>query len=269
MDSLVHDVEELLRHVAEQEILSRFGKLQPDEIFSKSDHGDLVTTADLEAENRIHDGLLKLVPDSVVVGEEGAFKSPEILDKLHGDQAVWVVDPVDGTGNFAKGKACFAVIVALIEGGETQMGWILDPIAGACITTRKGQGTYLEGSRLTINPAPGGIGTMTGSVGEGIRRRLEKKGGKNLPERLLRYRCVGREYMDLVLGKLHFALYGGKMMPWDHAAGALMVAEAGGIARTIDEHEAYSPTNFGHGERLLLAPDEASFEALVPLLTET
>ncbi len=269
MDSLVHDVEELLRHVAEQEILSRFNKLQPEDIHRKSERGDLVTTADLEAENRISDGLLKLVPDSVVVGEEGAFKSPEVLDKMGGDQAVWVVDPVDGTGNFAKGKACFAVMCALVEGGETQMGWILDPIAGACITTRKGQGTYLEGQRLTINAAALGVASMTGSVGEGIQRRLAKKPAKIRPERLLRYRCVGREYMDLVLGKLHFALYGGKMMPWDHAAGNLMVTESGGFARTIEGKQAYSPVHYGHGERLLIAPDAASFDALVPILTET
>jgi len=268
MDSLVHNVEDLLRQVAEQEILTRFGKLQPSDIFRKSEHGDLVTVADLEAENRIREGLLKLVPDSVVVGEEDAFKSPDILDKLHGDQAVWVVDPVDGTGNFAKGKPCFAVMCALIEGGETQMGWILDPVAGACITARLGQGTYLEGQRLTISPPLDGLKSMTGSLGEGLQKRLAKKGPHNRPERIVRYRCVGREYMDLVLGKLHFALYGGKMMPWDHAAGTLMVAEAGGIARTMIENQAYSPVHFGYGERLLMASDEASFDALVPILTE-
>lgn len=268
MDSLVHDVEELLRHVAEQEILTRFGKLQPADIFRKGEHGDLVTSADLEAENRIHEGLLKLVPDSVVIGEEDAYKSPEILDKLHGDQAVWVVDPVDGTGNFAKGKPCFAVMCALIEGGETQMGWILDPVAGACITTRLGQGTYLEGQRLSMIPPPDGLTSMTGSLGDGLQRRMAKKDAKDRPGLLVRYRCVGREYMDLVLGKLHFALYGGKMMPWDHAAGSLMVAEAGGVALTMIENQAYSPVHFGYGERLLMASDQASFDTLVPILTE-
>ena len=95
MDSLVHDVEDLLRHVAEQEILSRFNKLRPEDIHRKGDHGGLVTLADLEAENRITEGLLKLVPESVVVGGEGAYKSPEILEKLGSGPAVWVVDQMD------------------------------------------------------------------------------------------------------------------------------------------------------------------------------
>jgi len=268
MDSLVQDVEDLLRRVADDEILSRFGKLRPSDIHGKGLHGDKVTTADLEAENRIRDGLLKLLPGSVVVGEEDAYKSPEILARLHGKQPVWVVDPVDGTGNFAKSKPCFAVICALIEGGKTKMGWILDPVAGVCITACKGAGTYLAGQRLTINPPPGGLKSMTGSVGKGLQKRLEKRSKKGQPGRFVRYHCVGREYMDLALGKLHFALYGGKMMPWDHAAGVLLVTEAGGLAVTAKKNEPYSPLQNSLDTPLLIAPDASSFKALASLFAE-
>jgi len=265
--SLIQKVESLLRHVAEQEILSRFKNLGEGDVTYKSDHGDVVTTADLEAENRIREGLLKLIPDSHVIGEEEAFNTPDIFEKLNDHKPVWIVDPVDGTRNFCDGKSCFAVICALVLDGETQMGWILDPVADACITAQKGKGAYLGPQKLTHSFVPDDISSMTGSVGECIQNRLKKRKDVTLPERFVRYHCVGREYMDLALGKIHFALYGGKMMPWDHAAGALMVEETGGFVRTVDGKRAYSPLRQGPEERLLIAPDERTFDLLVQTLT--
>lgn len=266
MDSLLHTVEDLLTRVAQQEILSRFNKLTENDIHYKDGHRDIVTTADLEAENRIHEGLLKIMPESHVIGEEGAFKNPEILDKLNGSAPVWLVDPVDGTRNFSKGKPCFAVICALVVDGVTQMGWILDPIAGACIYTQKGQGAYLGPQKLNLTYQADDLRSLTGSVGECVQDRLKKQTDKDVPERLVRYHCVGREYMDLALGKIHFALYGGKMMPWDHAAGVLMVEEAGGYVRVMKNEQAYSPRRQGPDERLLIAPDAPTFTSLKKLI---
>ena len=269
MDALVHDVEELLRRVAEQEILSRFGKLERHEIHAKtSRHNDLVTTADLEAENRLVEGLTKLLPGSSVIGEEEAFRNPDILKRISSsDQPVWTVDPLDGTGNFAKGKPCFAMICALFEGGETQMGWILDPIAGVCATSRRGEGVYLSGQKLKIK-SPEAVTSMTGSLGDGMRKRVNERienGETGLPQHLVRYHCCGREYLDLLLGKIHFALYGGRLMPWDHAAGTLMISEAHGYGRICQSKDEYDPASHGKGEQLLLAPDESSFDALQQL----
>lgn len=269
MDSLIPAVEELLRNVAEQEVMSRFGRMSEGDVRHKGKHGDLVTAADLEAENRIREGLLRLMPDSTVIGEEGCYKTPEILQKLSAKGPVWVVDPVDGTRNFAHGKPCFAVMCALIEDGEARLGWILDPISGACATVEKGQGAYVSGQQMNVK-SPSDPERWIGSIGERIQARLKKRtaeGEHGLPGHYVRYHCVGREYMDLALGKIHFALYGGKMMPWDHAAGTLLVTEAGGFARTIGVKSPYSPIDHGHGERLLIAPDEATFDALCPLLT--
>jgi len=268
MDALIHDVEQLLRHVAEQEILSRFGQLQSEDIQTKAHARDVVTTADLESENRLHEGLSKLLPGSTVIGEEDCFRNPEILDHMDGDQPVWVVDPLDGTNNFAKGMPCFAMICALVEGGETQMGWIYDPINGVCATTRRGEGVYFAGQKLTIEP-PETLDQMTGSLGDGIRKRIQKRkddGETGLPQHLVRYHCCGREYLDLLLGKIHFALYGGKLMPWDHAAGALMVEEARGYGRMREDKSIYDPARISQGEHLLLAPNEQTFDALHEVL---
>jgi len=266
MDSLLPTVEDLLARVADQEILSRFNKLTELDIHYKDGRRDIVTTADLEAENRIREGLLKIMPDSVVIGEEDAFKNPDILNKLNGSTPVWLVDPVDGTRNFSNGKACFAVICALVVDGVTQMGWILDPVAGACIYSQKGHGTYLGEQKLNLNFEPDDLQSLTGSLGECIQERFKKSTADDVPERLVRYHCVGREYMDLALGKIHFALYGGKMMPWDHAAGVLMVQEAGGYARTINGERDYSPRRQGSEERLLIAPNASTFKSLLQLI---
>lgn len=268
MDTLVHTVEELLRNVAEQEILSRFQNLKEDDIILKDDRGDLVTTADLEAENRIREGLLKLLPGSYVIGEEAAFKMPAIMDKLKGHDPVWVVDPVDGTRNYSKGKACFAVICALVIEGQTQMGWILDPVAGACIVARKGFGASIHGQKLSQSFVPDDISHMTGSFSEPLQKKLADNKGLELPGRFVRYHCVGREYMDLALGKIHFAHYSGNVMPWDHAAGVLIMHETGRYVRTIKDKVDYSPLRRGPAESLLISSDERSFDHLAALINK-
>lgn len=269
MDSLIPAVEAILRDVAQTEVLSRFGKLKREEIRAKSSRqNDLVTTADIEAENRLIEALSKLLPDSTFIGEEETANHPEILDRLHGDAPVWTIDPLDGTGNFAKGKPCFAMICALVQGGETHMGWIYDPIAEICVTAEKGKGVFLGEQKLSISEVSE-IERMTGSLGDGLRARLQKRkenGETGLPQQLVRYHCCGREYLDLLLGKIHFALYGGNLMPWDHAAGVLMVEEAGGYGRTCAQNARFDAARYGKGEHLLLAPNEQAFGALQSLV---
>jgi fructose-1,6-bisphosphatase/inositol monophosphatase family enzyme len=108
---------------------------------------------------------------------------------------------------------------------------------------------------------------MTGSVGRHVQERLSKQTKSSLLGNMVRYSCVGREYMDLALGKIQFAMYGGKMMPWDHAAGVLIVEECGGFVRSIEESRSYSPLRHGPAERILIAPSKAAFDRLKPILT--
>ena len=221
MNTLLQAVENLMRDVAEQEVLSRFGRLERSDIQTKSRPGDIVTKADLEAENRLIEGLSKLLPDSTSVGEEECFHIPEFLTRLSSKQPVWVIDPLDGTGNFAANKPCFAMICALIYDGQTQLGWILDPIAGVCAVAQRDQGVFIGGQRLTIVPPDGPqkdrLDCMTGSLGDRTRKKLcsrKESGEPDLPQHLVRYHCCGREYLDLLVGKIHFAHYGGALMPW-------------------------------------------------------
>ena len=115
--TLRQDVERLIQSVSETTILPRYKSLAKEEIKTKSGPGDLVTIADEEAEQKLAAGLVALLPDSMVIGEEAAATDPAVLDLLTRPGAVWIIDPIDGTSNFVAGRDAFGVIVALVEDG--------------------------------------------------------------------------------------------------------------------------------------------------------
>jgi fructose-1,6-bisphosphatase/inositol monophosphatase family enzyme len=106
---------------------------------------------------------------------------------------------------------------------------------------------------------------MSGSLSRRRRERLAKRPDPETnPARALRYGCVGMEYVDLARGELHFAEYG-ILKPWDHAAGLLIHAEAGGYAAYTEDETAYRPAGDQH-TRLLIAPDRQSWRGLRDIL---
>ncbi|MBV8534034.1 MAG: inositol monophosphatase, partial [Alphaproteobacteria bacterium] len=147
---------------------------------------------------------------------------------------------VDGTMNFAKAIPRFAVIVALVAGGEVQAGWIHDPIRNATVMAEAGGGAWrLDAAgkqRLHRAPMPslkdarGVVGGRFGNRGR-IHDILER-GGQVGP--LHRVTCAGLEYIDLVEGQVDFAAFS-RILPWDHAAGVLIHREAGGTSGFAEE----------------------------------
>ena len=257
----------IIRQAATAEIMPRFLRLGEGDISEKRP-GDLVTTADLEAERRLSRALRELAPGSAAVGEEGVDRDPDTLLALMGPAPVWIIDPLDGTHNFAHGKPCFAVIVAYCIGGETRAGWIHDPLADLTVWAAIGEGAWMvEGKdrRRLMAAAPAAVGDMGGSLGHRLAKRME--GRNDAPARTVRYRCVGREYMDLARGGLHFARYGGRLKPWDHAAGVLIHREAGGHGALIEGRAPYLPGDGIQTAALLLAPDAACWDALAAALS--
>src|SRR5687768_2483051 len=96
----------LVQSVSGHVILPRFRNLRSDQIerkVSTTSYEDLVTVADREAERCLVDGLLAMTPDAAVIGEEGTYADPQLLDRLANDGAIWVIDPIDGTRNFCAG----------------------------------------------------------------------------------------------------------------------------------------------------------------------
>lgn len=263
------DVCRAIDAVAKQEILPFFRHLDADDIFNKGNR-DVVTAVDLRAEKALSTALRDIAPASAVIGEEASEEDPNILNSLDGDRPFWIVDPLDGTKNFIAGRPVFAVIVAFCERGETQAGWIYDPCGEVMVHAHKGGGAWLGERPLNIsdNLSPS---RSTASLGAGMRKRLHahmpSAGHIGIPERIVRYGCCGREYIDLALGKIQYAAYGGKLNVWDHAAGVLIHSEAGGYSATFPHEAPYRPQRYRHGEQLLLAPSPSSWASFRQKLT--
>jgi len=260
---------QIMREAATTLITPRFRQLHEDDIKEKSP-GDLVTIADLEAEKHLQEKLTTLVPGSLMVGEEEAEDCPEILERLKGNNPVWVLDPLDGTRNFAHGRKPFAVIVAYCQGEETLMGWIHDPITGETIWAGKGQGCWAGDKRLTL-PASPPLKDMHGSLSRSHAKRIMAI--KEGPQSIRRVGCVGRDYMDLALGNIHFARYACHLKPWDHAAGVLLHTEAGGCNHLIKAGRSYHPgltpaKAVADDEIMILAPDRMTIEVISSMLNK-
>ena len=262
-------VEAIIREVAEAEILPLFRNLAKGDISTKSGPNDLVTVADVAAEDALTPRLTELVPGSVVIGEESASKDPSVFDAFKGDAPIWIIDPIDGTRNFVNGKAEFATMVALVVGGATRAAWIYPPIDGSCAVAEEGSGAFWHGARLaskTDTP----LGSMTGTYHKNYMpkewaRIIEpnlKSLGKTGPAH-----CAAYVYLRLSSGEADFGLHG-KLMPWDHCAGDLMLREAGGGNYFIDDeapHE-YAPGLFPERPLASLA-DAAAGERVKAALT--
>jgi fructose-1,6-bisphosphatase/inositol monophosphatase family enzyme len=184
---------------------------------------------------------------------------PALIDQLAGERPVWLIDPVDGTANYAAGEPAFAMMLALVLRGETLAGWIYEPIAEAMTWAVAGKGAYRNGTPLAV-AKPAAPANMTGSLGARLRRDSALTAQFARIENL---RCCGAEYAMLARGALHFAHYR-RLKPWDHAAGALIYREAGGHTARLDG----APWQPGvpEGDGLLLAPDRATWDLLGSLI---
>lgn len=255
----------LLREVAAAEILPRFGRLQRDQIHEKTSAFDVVTEADEAAERAIAAGLRKAFPGADVVGEEATGRDPALLDLLGSSALVFVVDPLDGTKNFASRLPLFGAMVAVVARGEVVAGVIHDPVGQTTACALRGQGAWLlspDGLRTPLRvAAPQAVKQMHGIVSTNfvpeplrtqVNARLSSLATTNW------FRCAAHEYRLAAAGHVDVLFYN-KLMPWDHAAGWLLHQEAGGYSAHFDGSP-YRPTHTTGG--LLCAPDRASWEAV-------
>ncbi len=256
----VDHITQILSEVAEEEIMPRFQKLSDKDVIEKSP-GDLVTTADIEAEKKLTQRLQDIMPGSMVVGEEMVAADPHSLSTLQNDGPVWIIDPVDGTRNFAKGDSVFGSMVSLVKNGEIIAGWIHDPARKRTAVAEIGAGASLAGKPLHVKKF-NALERMTVSLNEGHRRWLEDRaiGGLGpIPHMAIRYGSVAHDYISLACGEFHCAQYR-RLQPWDHAAGVLLHREAGGFDKMIGTEEQYRAQVYDQG-CLLITPNEEVWEA--------
>lgn len=255
----------ILRQAARDEIMPRFRHLDEGMVRTKTSAFDLVTEADEAAERAITRAINDHSPNTLVIGEEAVAANPALLTASIEDRVAIYVDPVDGTANFAGGLPLFAVMAAVVQNGETVAGVIYDPMGDDFLMTERGCGTWQvfpDGRRVRQKFAePVSLGEMSGLASayylpEEKRREVLTNLAK--VRMCASFRCAGHEYRYAAAGYAHFMMYG-KLMPWDHLAGALMMEEAGAHVARFDG-EPYLPHHRDGG--LLIAPDRESWDAL-------
>lgn len=264
-DALLAGLMKDMRLTAQAEILPRFNAITADAIRAKTAPDDLVTDADIGAELLLGEKLSQSLPGIVMVGEEAVSNDRTILDRIGTADLVAIIDPVDGTWNFAHGVPLFGAILAIVSQGKTIAGLIHYPVTGDFIVARPGSGAWHvapDGARTRLQvTSPSPIEEMHGFV---PLHMYSPEFQAELAPRVLRFsrtttwRCSAYEYRMLATGAMSFGVNAG-LSPWDHAAGVLIHAEAGGYAALMSG-AGYSPTlTEGH---LLLAPDASSWEAV-------
>lgn len=252
--SLTPAVAAVMQDAAARAVMPHYQRLSADQIDAKA-ADDVVTVADKEAELILAEGLAALLPEAAIVGEEAAHADPALLDRL-GDALCWIIDPIDGTNNYASGKPPFGLMVALSQGGETVAGWILDPLSGRLAHAHRGHGAWIGEDRITARttgqqPPIAAISLVF--MDQGKRQAMKDHIAPHyamvdIP------RCAAEQYPRLVLGVNDCSIFE-RTLAWDHAAGVLFVNEAGGKAARPD----------GRAYRV----DEAHLPGLIGAASET
>lgn len=216
--------------IADQELSQRFEHC---EVSTKTD-GSLVTDADFVIQRRVREALREDSPEYGFLGEEMPPAEQQAM-LCAPDTGLWVLDPLDGTSNFSAGLPFFSVSLALISGGLTRFGMVYDPTRKECFHAESGKGAWLNGRRLALQAAPP---RLRGCLALVDFKRLPK----DLAIRLAgqppfgsqrNLGSVALELCWLAAGRAHVYLHGSQKL-WDHAAGLLILREAGGHAVTLE-----------------------------------
>ena len=210
-------------------ILMYFNQLDRLEYSSKG-RNDYVSQADVEAERAVLDVLTRAYPDHGIIAEESG--------KREGSEYTWIIDPLDGTTNFLHGFPMFAVSVAVKRAGVLEHGVVYDPLHDEMFTASRGEGAQLNGKRIRVSTtrklAPSLLGTGFPFRDLGIIEPWMRSFQSLLPK-TSGIRRAGAAALDLAYvaaGRLDgFWEFG--LKPWDMAAGALLIREAGGLVADV------------------------------------
>jgi myo-inositol-1(or 4)-monophosphatase len=233
---VIKRISDLVREVARIEILPRFLNVG----HTRKEDGSVLTEADLACQEALTHALPEILPYPVL-GEEMSRARQEQLWQEHQD-GLWIVDPIDGTTNFANGLPHFAVSIALMQQGKTTLGVIYNPITDELFSAQRGQGAELNSTALpllnmekTMSETIAGINTKYLNSA-----RLAARVNNVAP--FASQRNMGASTLDwcyLAAGRYDVYLHGAQHL-WDYAAGALILEEAGGCIATLQQDDFWS-----------------------------
>ncbi|MEX0312515.1 MAG: inositol monophosphatase [Tateyamaria sp.] len=255
----------LIRRAARAEIMPRFRRLDAGEIDTKRDETDLVTQADTAAEAMITRGLQMAFPHALVIGEEAISAKPDLLDGVGDAELSFIIDPVDGTWNFAKNMPLFGTMVAVCRFGQPVFGLIYDPVGDDLImadNTSPAVWQTQTGRLRGIDTAPDKpLNQLAGYAHIRLMTAADqalmwtKVGALAFVGSL---RCSAHEYRLVATGAVDFLL-SSTLNSWDHAAGVLICQQAGGKAAMLDGTDYNATVKEGY---LLTASSPQVWDAL-------
>jgi myo-inositol-1(or 4)-monophosphatase len=207
---------------------------------TKSSASDLVTDVDRASEELVSKTILAAFPNHLFLGEEGMTAGPsrhEIGADFTTEDPLWICDPIDGTTNFVHGVPFCTVALCLVIRGELVVGVVYDPSRDEMFTAVRGQGAKLNGQPVQVRPestlGQSLVGTGFSSHPEVQRRNVQ--GVAAIVPYVRNVRAMGSAQLHLAYvaaGRLTgFWEYG--LAPWDIAAGALLIQEAGGTVTDL------------------------------------
>lgn len=197
----------------------------------KGSRSNLVTSSDIAVQHFLTERLGKLLPGSGFLCEE-----EDLADLRH--EEVWIIDPIDGTTNYSRGNANCCISVALVRNGEPSMGVVYSPWRGELYCAEKGKGAFLNGKPVHVSDRPFEDGLLFTAMST-YRKDLAKACSDVIYDLYLEcndLRRTGSAAVELCMmaagqAELYFEI---RLMPWDYAAAALILQEAGGTILGLD-----------------------------------
>lgn len=235
MKALLQQLEIIVCQLAQREIMPRFNQVG----FRLKTDGSLVTEADIAMQKAVVDELQKHWPEYELLGEEMSPQQQQALLDSN-SSGLWVLDPLDGTSNFASGIPIFSVSLALIQQGEVKLGLIYDPVRNECFSAIRGQGAWLNQQSIKMEQASIPLKQCIAQVDL---KRLPKTLASRLAAEhpFASQRNFGSGALDwcwLAVGRSQLYVHGGQKF-WDYAAGQLILKEAGGHAISFDGQDVF------------------------------
>jgi len=225
--------------IAREELLPRFNTQTVDQQTKRD--GSVVTEADGAAQESIAKFLYSRWPEIAFLGEEMSAQEQQGLMQSN---AVWCLDPLDGTSNFATGIPFFGVSLALIENQQQRLGLIYDPVRDECFTAVKGEGCWLNGVAISTSAMHSGLSELKQMIAVVDLKRLRGPVLTSLvtehPFRSQRnFGSCALEWCWLAAGRFQLYIHGGQKL-WDYAAGTLILHEAGGASSSLAGDEVFA-----------------------------
>jgi fructose-1,6-bisphosphatase/inositol monophosphatase family enzyme len=260
-------VEALIRNVGDTLLMRHWRALPADAVREKS-KGDFVTDIDEEAERILSAGLHALQPNADILGEEAAAANPDLLNVLQQPGDLWIIDPIDGTGNYVEGNQHFAIMIAYVSQGVAHSSWIYQPVPQKMFYATQGGGAFCNDVRLLQIAPQGGLDQMDVGISVKFTPEPLRSHVSSLVHHFAShapFMCAGYEYAALAQGIKAMAMFH-RLHPWDHVPGLLLTQEAGLYIRHFDE-SAYDSRTRRQG--LMVAANKAIWHACRDLLVPT